>query len=162
MDSLIETFHIDIKLLIAQMFNFAIVLSVLYFFALKPLMKTMQDRTKKIEESLKNANDIDVKKAELENEYKKIISKAKGEANDIIEKAVEQSEEKGKKMLEKTRNDIGQVINEEKEKLQTEKEQILKEIKNDVADLVVKSVEKIIGKKVDVKDDMKIIKETIK
>ncbi|MCK5415903.1 F0F1 ATP synthase subunit B [Candidatus Parcubacteria bacterium] len=162
MDSLIETFHIDIKLLIAQMINFAIVLSVLYFFALKPLMKTMQDRTKKIEKSLKNAVEIDEKKEELEKEYKVTLAKAKGEANEIIKKAVVQSEEKSKKMIEKAKNDIGQIINEEKAKLQNEKQQILEEIKNDMVDLVTLSLEKILEKKIDSKEDMDIIKQSIK
>lgn len=162
MDSLIETFYIDIKLLLAQMVNFAIVLTVLYFFALKPLLRTMQDRTEKIEKSLKDAEKIDLKKAELEKEYKKTIAKAKGEANEIIEKAMVQSEEKGKKMIEKARAEIGQVINDEKQKLQSEKEQTLKEIKNDVADLVLASVEKILEKKIDSTTDIDIIKKTLK
>ena len=35
MESLISTFHIDFRLFIAQLINFAIVFSVLYFFAFK-------------------------------------------------------------------------------------------------------------------------------
>ena len=37
MEGLVETFHLDIKLLVAQSINFLVVLAVLYFFALKPL-----------------------------------------------------------------------------------------------------------------------------
>lgn len=162
MDSLIETFHIDIKLLFAQMINFAIVLSVLYFFALKPLMKTMNDRTKKIEKSLKDAEDINLKKEELEKEYKKTITAAKGEANEIIENAKKQSDEKGRKIIENAKAEVGLIINSEKEKLHKEKELILKEIKNDVADLAMKSLEKILEKKIDDKENSQIIKNSIK
>ncbi len=49
MESLIETFHLDIKLIIAQAFNFAIVAFVIYFFALKPIFKLMDKRSNKIE-----------------------------------------------------------------------------------------------------------------
>ena len=44
MDSLITTFHIDWKIVIAQVINFGIVFAVLYFFALKPLSKLMKER----------------------------------------------------------------------------------------------------------------------
>lgn len=162
MDSLIETFHIDIKLLLAQMMNFAIVLSVLYFFALKPLTKTMNERTKKIEKSLKDAEDINLKKKEMEKEYEKIIAGAKSDANEIIEKAKKQSDEKGRKIIENAKAEVGLIINNEKEKLQKEKKQILSEIKSDVADLTMRSLEKILEKKIDSKENSQIIKKSIK
>ncbi len=61
MDSLVETFHLDVKLLIAQVINFAIVFLVLYYFALKPLLNVMNDRSAKIEKSLEDAKEIEKK-----------------------------------------------------------------------------------------------------
>ena len=55
MEEIIKTFHIDWKLLIAQAVNFAIVVFALYKFAYKPLLKTMNERTAKIEQGLKDA-----------------------------------------------------------------------------------------------------------
>ena len=77
MDSLIQTFHIDAKLLAAQAINFAIVFAVLYFFALKPLVKVMQERTKKIEKSVKDAQEVDKRLARAEEDYNIKISEAK-------------------------------------------------------------------------------------
>ena len=55
MDSIISTFHIDWKIIIAQAVNFAIVLAVLYFFALKPLNKLMAERAEKIAKRVNDA-----------------------------------------------------------------------------------------------------------
>ena len=162
MDSLIETFHIDIKLLIAQIINFAIVISVLYFFALKPLMKTMDERGKKIEKSLSDAEKIDAKLEKTDLEYKKVIINAKKDANGIIEKAQEQAESKKAQMIIRAKEEIGQIINAEKAKIQQEKAVVLKEIKSEVANLVVASVEKILDKKIDSKEDKELIKKIIK
>jgi F-type H+-transporting ATPase subunit b len=162
MDSLIETFHIDIRLLVAQFINFAIVISVLYFFAVKPITKIMQDRTKKIEKSLDDAKKIDARMLEAEAEFKKTVSQAKIEAGLIMENVQMQAEVKRKEMLTKTKEEIGQIINDEKAMIQQEKAKILKEIKEEVTGLVISSVEKILEKKMDKKDDEEIIKKIIK
>lgn len=161
MDSLVSTFHIDIKLLIAQVVNFAIVFSVLYFFALKPLLKTMQDRTRKIEKGIDDAKKIEEKLARSEEECGKELAKAKREANMILQKAEGKAEEKRKELIAKTKEEIGQIINQEKAKMQSEKAETLKEIKKEVADLVVLSIEKVLDKKL-VGEDVKAIEKMIK
>ena len=162
MDSLIETFHIDIKILIAQTINFAIVISVLYFFALKPLIKVMKDRTAKIEKSLEDAKKIDEKLDITEAEYKKTIANAKKEANAILEKTQEEVEARRTVMLNRAKEEIGQVISEEKVKIQQEKAKMLKEVKTELADLVIATTAKVLDKKIDGKQDKELIKKIIK
>ncbi len=162
MENLIETFHIDIKLLIAQVINFAIVFAVLYFFALKPLMKVMQERTKKIEKSVDDAKKIEEKLIKSEEEYNKQITYAKKEANIILEKAGQQAEERKKETITKAKEEIGQIINQEKANMQQEKAKTLKEIKREMADLVVVSVEKVLEKKLDSKKDEELIRRMVK
>lgn len=161
MESLIETFHIDVKLLIAQAINFAIVFSVLYFFALKPLMKTMGERTKTIEKGLDDAKKIEENLAKAEEDYKLKIGEAKKEASVILVKAAEMAERKKKETINKAKEEIGQIINQEKAKIQAEKGVVMKEIKKEVADLVAASLEKILKEKVDHKKDKEIIREVI-
>lgn len=162
MESLIETFHIDLKLLIAQAINFAIVFGVLYFFALKPLMKVMGDRTKTIEKSLDDAKKIEKNLAKVEEDYKGKINEAKKEASAILVKATETAEIKKTETVNKAKEEIGRIINQEKAKIQAEKGQVMKEIKKEVVDLVVASLEKILKEKVDVKRDKEIIKNLVK
>lgn len=161
MESLIETFHIDIKLLIAQAINFAIVFSVLYFFALKPLMKVMGDRTKTIEKSLDDAKKIEENLAKAEADYKEKINEAKKDASAILAKAMESAEAKKKETINKAKEEIGTIINQEKAKIQTEKGIVMKEIKKEVANLVAVSLEKILKEKIDYKKDKEIIKKLI-
>lgn len=162
MGSLIENFHIDVTTLIAQMINFGIVFAVLYYFAIKPLMKVMAERTTKIEKSLNDAIAIDNRLKETEEEYKKEIAQAKKEANEILEKSQIHAEEKRKQMLLRAKEEIGEIINEEKAKMQSEKAAVLKEIKSEVAGLVALSLEKLLEKKVDIKEDKELIQKIIK
>ncbi len=52
MESIISTFHIDWKIIIAQAVNFAVVFIVLYIFALKPLSKLMAEEVRKFQREL--------------------------------------------------------------------------------------------------------------
>ena len=129
MESLISTFHIDFRLFIAQLINFAIVFSVLYFFAFKPLVKVMTERSEKIDKSLKDADEIEKRLALTEKEQSEIIGAAKKQANLIIEEADKRGEERRNELINKAKEDIGQVINAEREKMAREKGETLKEIK---------------------------------
>lgn len=161
MEAIIETFHIDLKLLIAQAVNFAIVFFVLYFFALKPLMKIMGERTNKIEKSLEDAKKAEKRMVEIENDYEAALAKAKKEAALIMEKASELSEKKKAEMIVKAKEEIGQIINQEKAKMQSEKAKVLKEIKKEMGDLIILGVEKVLEEKIDAKKNTELIKKMV-
>ena len=148
--------------MIAQIVNFTIVFLVLYFFALKPLAKVMRERTKKIEKGLTDAKKIEENLAQTKNEYGKKMAIAKKEANEIIEKARLQAEEKKQATIDKAKAEIGQIINEQKEQIQAEKAKTLKEIKKEVASLVIAAAEKVLEQKIDNKEDEKLIKKIVK
>jgi len=161
MDSLISTFNIDLKLLIAQAVNFAVVFAVLYFFALKPLFKIMAERSAKIEKSLADAQAVEERLKQTEDDYHKEMAKARTEANAIMAKVNEQAEVKRQAMLLKAKEEIGAVINEEKARMQQEKAKTLKEIKSEVAGLVIASLEKVLEEKLDKKTDERLIIKAI-
>lgn len=162
MESLISTFHIDLGLFIAQLVNFAIVFSVLYFFAFKPLVKTMAERTERIDKSLKEADEIEKKLSLTEHDRQEIINIAKKQANVIVEEANKRGEEKRNEALAKAKEEIGQVINAEKEKLNRDKAETLKEIKKDVAELVALTVEKLLNDKMTSAKDAEVVKKMLK
>lgn len=162
MDSIIDTFHLDWKLFLAQVINFAIVFAILYYFAIKPILKIMQGRTKRIEESLEHAKLAEEKLALVKKEQKEIITSAKQEASNIINEARRLGEQKKNEMVVSVKEEIGQVINQEKAKMQTEKAKIIKEIKGDIANLVTASIEKILEKKMNSEEDKELINKLVK
>ncbi|MDP2736826.1 MAG: F0F1 ATP synthase subunit B [bacterium] len=162
MESLIETFHIDWKLFIAQIINFAIVFSVLYWFVFRPLAKVMAERSDKISKSLEDAKKVEEKLAQTKASFDQAMAEAKQQANAILEKAAADADARKQEMIAKTKEEIGQIINQEKQKMQTEKAATLKEIKKEVADLVMATVEKVLGEKIDEKKDREMIKKMIK
>ncbi len=161
MDTIIDSFHIDLKLLIAQIINFAIVFSVLFYFVIKPLMKVMDDRSKKIENSLKQSEEIKNKLAKIENDYEAEIKRARKEASIIVKEARELAEKKKNEMVFKAKEEIGSIINKEKEGIREQKEKTMKELKREVVDIVLMSLEKILEKRIDSREDKELIKKIV-
>lgn len=162
MDSIIETFHIDWKLLIAQVVNFAIVAAVLWYFAVKPIMKIMQDRTDKIEKSLKDAAQIEENLKNTEETKKAEIVKAKQEAQAILEEANKIAVKNKDELLNVAKTEMEKVKIRAKEEIQEAKRQMLKEIKSETAGLVVNALEKIITHDLSEDDRKKLLDRTIK
>jgi F-type H+-transporting ATPase subunit b len=162
MESLVSTFHLDIKLLLAQMVNFAIVVGVLYWFAFKPLLKTMGERSSKIEQGLKEAEEIASRLNETKAEQAEILKQAKIDASVLLEEARTLAEDKKSQMVGKAKEEIGKLIMEEKAKIQEAKDKTLAEIKTEVTDLVIMVVQKVLKEKVNTKTDNEIIAKALK
>lgn len=162
MDSLVSIFHIDWKILIAQIINFGIIFFVLYRFAFKPLVKMMNDRTKLIEKSLTDAKDIEKKLTQTKADRDEALSQAKKEALVIMEQANAAAEINRQKLIAKTKEEVAQIVAQEREKIVAEKDNIKTELRREMADLVVLAVEKVINEKMTGTKDKEIIEQAIK
>lgn len=161
MDSLISTFHIDLNLFIAQIVNFGIVFSILYFLIFKPLVSGMTDRSAKIEKSLKEADEIEKKLASTARESDEIIAAARKQAGAIVEEANLRGEERKNELVAKAKEEIAKVINQEKDKIARDKEETVKAIKQEIAGLVILTTEKVLAEKMDQPADKKLIDKLI-
>jgi F-type H+-transporting ATPase subunit b len=161
MDSIIETFHIDWKLMIAQIVNFIIVAAVLWYFAVKPIMKIMRERTEKIEKGLQDAAKIEENLKNTEETKKAEIVKAKQEAQAILEEANKTATKNKDELLDIAKKEVEKVKIRAKEEIQDAKKQMLKEIKAETAGLIVTAVEKIISQDLPESERKKMLDKTI-
>jgi F-type H+-transporting ATPase subunit b len=159
MEALIETFHIDIKLMIAQIINFILVFLAIYLLAAKPLRKTIEDRTKEIEEGLHNSKKNREILENTKKEYDSIVLSARKEAKGILKTTREDAENKKREMLEVANKEVATLIENGKKSLEQEREIIMKSVKKEIVDLVIATSEKVLGEQVDNKYKDKVVKE---
>lgn len=162
MDALIDTFHIDWKLIIAQMVNFAIVIIVLYKFAIKPLGKLMDERSTKIASGLTDAKKHKDLLDETEAEYKKVIAEARKESQILVSEAKRDAERVREELIVKATLDSQKLVENGRMELEAEKAKMIGEAKKELANLVVSSAEKILGTVMDEKLKSKISEGAVK
>ena len=144
MDSLISTFHIDWKLIVAQMVNFAIVFFVLYHYAVKPIGKLMDERKGEIAKGLTNAKENAATLANTKTEYEKALAEARREGADIVAVAKKDAEVEKARILASAKSDADMLIAQGKQTLEAEKAKMLESAKGELAAIVVKATEKVL------------------
>ncbi len=159
MESIIATFHIDWKIIIAQVVNFGIVFLVLYFYALKPLSKLMAERSEKISKGIDDAKSNAIVLGQTQKEYDAKLAEARIEAQKIFEEGKKEALAKKESMIADARNEVSTMIENGKKTLEAEKIKMVNDAKSEVAQLVISATEKIIGSKVDSAYNEKVVKE---
>lgn len=162
MDELIKTFHIETNLLLAQIVNFAIVLFVLYKFAYGPILKTLNDRTEKIEKGLKDSEEASKKLSDITEKEKEVLTKAKKEAQEIIKKSEDEAKKNAEMILSEAKEKTEKAVSDAKKLIEQEKNKMMNEVKADVSELVALAAGKVLGEKVDAKKDKELIEKSLK
>ena len=146
MESIISTFHIDWKIIVAQVINFAIVFAVVYIFALKPLNKLMKERSEKIARGVNDAKTNAELLTATKAEYNDALAKARKEAQMIIDEGRKAADAKRTEMMEAGKAEVATLISNGKKTLEAEKTKMVEEAKKEIVSLVVESTKKILAK----------------
>ena len=162
MNSLIQALGLDLRILFAQLFNFALLIFVLWRFAYKPIFKILEERRQKIEKGIADADEAGVRLQKSTEDSKEIVSISRREASVIIEEAQKKAELRYQEIVASAQEDIKKQSAQEMVKIKKEKDSLMSEVKKEVAQLVVLSLEKFLKEKMDGEKDEKIIDKIVK
>lgn len=161
MEGLISTFHLDIKLLVAQLVNFFIVLFVLYKFAYKPLLSKMNERTAQIEKGLTDAQKAQEALANAEKTREERVIAAKKEAKQILQEAQEMADKNKEDLVNTAKQEAQKVLDDAKKQISLEKEKMLSQVQQEIGSLVVLATEKVIDQKLSESKDKELINNAV-
>ncbi len=161
MEDLIQTFHIDWKLMLAQIFNFALVFLVLYFLAVKPLRKVITERTEEITTGLDNAKQSKEELENAEKTRKEIEKEARMKANDIVNGATEEGKKVIKELTEVGAKEKEQILQSGKNQVELEREEMVQALSKETAHAVILSVEKVLKSSMTPEKGDTLIKEIL-
>lgn len=161
MPEIFEKLGINFNLIVAQAVNFILLLIVLQRFAYKPILKMLNERTEKIEKSLKQAQKIEEELKNTEKIKRVEIEKAKKEAQKIVQEAYEISESKIQESMDRTKAKTKEIVEKAKQEIKAEKEKSIGEAKKEIADLAVQITKKVIGNNISKENQKKLVNETL-
>jgi len=141
-----DKFGVKLPTLIAQMINFCLVALVLYKFAVKPIVATLDERQQKIADGLQYAEEMKAQLAAAERERAEKIKTAAVDA----QKSLTESREQSKEMIEqKTQEAAAQaeaIIRKASEATELERQKMLSDVRQEVARLVVATSSKVLSR----------------
>ena len=132
--------------LLAQIFNFLILVGILTKFAYKPLMQALEERQKKITENIESAERERQEAEQIKLGYQKQLADARTEAQAIVEKAEKLAEETKEEILKEARLESARILKTVQAEVARERELALAQMKGEVVALSMAAAAKIIEK----------------
>ena len=152
---------INLPVLVAQIINVAILFGLLYLVAYKPIMRMLDERSRRIKESMKQADDIKEQAAHAEEEVKKQLEAASGEGRERIAHAVKIGEEVKQKAQQEARQEAETLIARARTDIQRERDEAIDELRKEVADLTILAAGKVIDRSLDKKAHRQLIDKVL-
>ena len=162
MEKVIADFGIDWRLLAAQVVNFLVLLFILKKILYKPVITLLDERKKKIEESLTNAEKIQKELEETELRREKVLNEAIEEGKRIIAEASAQGNALMVESNARAKSDMEAMMEQGRQMIVGEKEKMSREVKADVARMIEMSLEKVLGESLDSKSQSKLVDDAVK
>lgn len=160
-NGLLGTFGIDVKLFLAQLLNFAIVVFVLSKWVFKPLMKKMEERKSIVEDGLRKAEQAEEALRGAKESEAQIIKEARIQAKDLIDDGKNRGDFEKQSRIQKSSEIIAQQLMESKQQAVSMIEEERAMARTQLAELIGAATEKVSKKAIDAKTHRKLIDEAI-
>ena len=138
---------IDIKLLAAQVINFALLLLILRRFAYQPMLQLMDERSARIEQGLKDAEAAAKKLRSVEEEEKMILAGARQQAKELLVETDKAAKERDAVKLSETEARIKKLLSDAEAKLADDRTRMVEDAKRELSETVMLAVEKLLKEK---------------
>jgi len=145
----VEGLGISLPTLLAQVVNFGILFGLLYLVAYKPIMKKLDERSRKIKDSMEQTELIKQQAEHAEEEVKKQLEAAGKEGMEMMARAMHAGEEMRQKAQKEARQDAETIITRARAEIQQERDGAIDELRKEFVDLTIMAAGKVIEKSLD-------------
>jgi F-type H+-transporting ATPase subunit b len=153
----------DPGLIIWTTIIFTLLLIVLKKFAWKPILNSVDERNKSIEEALKSADKAKEEMALLNADNERILQEARMERDTLLKEAREMKNNIINEAKEKASTEADKILISAKEQISNEKMKAITELKNTVADLSINMATMVIKSELKNVDKQKqLVSEALK
>jgi len=153
---------ISLPTLLAQIVNFVILFGLLYLVAYRPIMRMLDERSRRVKESMEQTEHIKEQAAHAEDEAKERIEAAGKEGQELIARAVRTGEEVRQQAQQEARQEAESLIGRARTEIQRERDEAIDELRGEFADLTIAAAEKVIERSLDKKAHRELIEKTLK
>jgi F-type H+-transporting ATPase subunit b len=157
----ISELGISLPTLLTQVITFIILLVVLRFVAYKPIMRMLDERSRRIKESMDQAESIKAQSARTQEEVKKQLEEASREGQERIARALKAGEEVKQKAQEDAKKEAETLVNRARAEIQRERDDAITEVRREFADLTVLAAGKVIEKTLDKEKHRELIEKVL-
>ncbi len=152
---------INLPTLLAQIINVAVLFGLLYLVAYRPIMRMLDERSRKIKESMEQTEFIKQQAGRAEEETAKRIEAAGKEGEEVIARAMRTGEEVRREAQQQSKQEGETLIARARAEIQRERDGAIDELRKEFADLTILAAGKVIDRSLDKKAHRLIIDKVL-
>jgi F-type H+-transporting ATPase subunit b len=138
-------FQINLFQVIIAAANFVLFLAIIWTFAFKPVSKMLADRTARIEQGLKDAEQARRDRENAEAERVATLTEARREANDILARAQKVAQDTRDADISATKEELERMRVRAAAEIEAEKVRAISDVRAEVADLALLAAGRVVG-----------------
>jgi F-type H+-transporting ATPase subunit b len=142
-----QDFGVSWPFFLAQVLNFSLVAVILWKFAFKPVMATLDERQQKIASGLRYADEMQAKLAATQQESATLIKTAQVEASRIVDDARKTAKDFLDKQMHEATAKAGDALAKAQQAIELEHRKMLADARVELARLVVTTTERVLAQK---------------
>lgn len=150
-------FSINPGLIIWTLVVFGILLMLLWRFAFPSIVKSVEERERRIQKQLEDAEKANAEAQRLLEEHKKQIAAARNEAQDILAKAKSISQKERETLLAKAREEYDALLSRARKDIDAEKEKAIQALRREAVDLSIAAASRVIEANLDTDANRKLV-----
>ena len=162
MEDLVGSLGINGSTLIAQAINIVILFGLLYLVAYRPIMRMLDERSRKVKESMDNTELIKQQAERAEDEAAKRIEEAAKEGQEAIARAMRTGEEVRQEAQQQAKGEAETLIARARSEIQRERDEAIEQLREGFADITIDAAGKVIDRTLDKKAHRDIIDKVLK
>ena len=141
-----QDFGISTPFILAQIINFTVVAFILWRFAFKPVLATLDERQKKIASGLQYADEMKAKLEAAQQESAASAKRAQAEAAKVIDEARKAAKDFLDKQAQEATARASEILVKAQQVIELEKKKMLAEARTEIARLVVATTQKVLSR----------------
>ena len=152
---------INLPGLIGQLISFVALMGILIVLGYKPIIKMLDERSRKISEGIEKSELAGKKAAEIDIEAQNSLDEARKEGQTLIAQATETGNRLREEAKQSAKEEGQALISRARAEIQMERDQAIDQLRKEFADIAILAAEKVINESLDKTRHRKIIDDVL-
>jgi F-type H+-transporting ATPase subunit b len=153
---------VNLPLLVVFVVNFIVLFVLLRLFLYKPVMKMLDERTKRTKDAMDLAEATKKEFEQAKGEVQREIEKGRQEAQAIIAQSMQVGERLKEESRQEATKQAQAIVDRTRSELEAERDKIVGDLRREFVDISIAAAGKVIKETLDREKHRKLIEETLK
>ena len=132
-----------------HLFNFVVLIALLTYFLYRPITTMLEERTRRIEESLAAAERAQADVAQTDREREELLASTRREIQEMMTTAQQVAERIQSEARTTAQHEAQRIVETARQEAEAERAQAMAELRREVASLAVMAAERVINRSLD-------------